>query len=123
MVLDDALLYMLHRVYRHLESAGASARILFFCFSNAFNTIQPHILVKKLLNWKINNNSIAWVMEYLTSRPQFVKIGDLVSNTILTILEPHRLHFLMTLHLLVASLETTTYPTALSSDVMKTISF
>ena len=75
----------------YTESAGASARILFFCFSNAFNTIQPHILVKKLLNWKINNNSIAWVMEYLTSRPQFVKIGDAVSKTIYKlILDHHR---------------------------------
>lgn len=47
---DDTLLNILHRIYSHVDSAGASARILFLDFSNAFNTILPHIsLAEKLI--------------------------------------------------------------------------
>ncbi|KAF7654851.1 hypothetical protein LDENG_00064140 [Lucifuga dentata] len=52
---DDAFLYMLHRIYGHLETAGSHVRIMFFDFSSAFNTIQPRILAKKLMTFKLHN--------------------------------------------------------------------
>ncbi|XP_051811082.1 ATPase family AAA domain-containing protein 2-like isoform X2 [Acanthochromis polyacanthus] len=45
---DDAILFMLHRVPSHLEEPGVYVRIMFFDFSNAFNSIQPTILKDKL---------------------------------------------------------------------------
>ena len=81
---DDALLYLLHRVYSHLETAGKSVRIMFFDFSSAFNTIQPHILAKKLIDFNMNNSMVAWVMDYLTSRPQYVRLGGGISKTVIT---------------------------------------
>ena len=44
---DDALLYVLNSVYSHLEKTNSSIRIMFYDFSSAFNTIQPHLLAKK----------------------------------------------------------------------------
>ena len=81
---DDALLYMMHSVYSHLDLAGASVRILFFDFSSAFNTLIPHILANKLINLNVNNTTVDWILEYLTSRPQYVRNGKEVSGTILT---------------------------------------
>ena len=81
---DDALLYMLQSTYSHLESVASSVRIMFFDFSSAFNTIQPHLLASKLMNFNLHSSTIAWVMDYLISRPQFVRLNNLVSDTILT---------------------------------------
>ena len=78
---DDALLCMLNSTYSHLEKAKSSVRIMFFDFSSAFNTIQPHILVKKLINMNISPNISLWILEYLTNRPQYVKIKCPVSDT------------------------------------------
>ena len=60
----------LHRVYSHLDLAGSSIRVLFFDFSSAFNTLIPHILANKLIHLKVNNTTVNWILEYLTSRPQ-----------------------------------------------------
>ena len=51
---DDAILFMLHKTYSHLENTGSSVRIMFFDFSSAFNTIQPSLLGEKLSQgwWK-----------------------------------------------------------------------
>ena len=39
----DAVLYSLENIY-----TGNTVRLMFFNFSSAFNTIQPHLLVQKL---------------------------------------------------------------------------
>ena len=71
---DDALLCMLNSTYSHLEKPKSCVRIMFFDFSSAFNTIQPHVLIQKLMNFKINPRITSWILEYLTNRPQYVKI-------------------------------------------------
>lgn len=71
---------MMYRVYSHLETAGASVRVMFFDFSSAFNTIRPHILANKLIDFGINNSIVAWVVDYLTSRPQFVRLGGVINK-------------------------------------------
>ena len=48
---DDAKLFILNTLYRHLEGPQTHARILVVDFSSAFNTIQPHILANKLIFW------------------------------------------------------------------------
>ena len=42
---DDAVLYSLENIYMHLKKVSI-VRLMFFDFSNAFNTIQPHLLVQ-----------------------------------------------------------------------------
>ena len=58
---------------------------MFFDFSSAFNTIQPHLIVKKLLDINVPCGLIRWTLEYLTNRSQYVKIGQSsISNVIVS---------------------------------------
>ena len=57
---------------------------MFFDFSSAFNTIQPHLLVQKLLNMKLPSSVISWIFDYLTSRLQYVRLNGLLSSAIST---------------------------------------
>ena len=75
---DDAVLYSLKNIYSHLEKTARTVRIMFFDFSSAFNTIQPHLLVQKLLNMKLPSSVISWIFEYLTSRFQYVMLNGLL---------------------------------------------
>ena len=68
---DDVLLHLLNNVYSHLEKKGSSIRLMFYDFSSAFNTIQPHLMARKLSNMNINSTIVLWILDYLTNRPQF----------------------------------------------------
>jgi hypothetical protein len=82
---DDAVLYVLNKIYSHLDKLGTYIRLMFFDFSSAFNTIQPHLMADKLFKMNVPASTILWVMDYLTSRPQYVRMGDnLVSDTVCT---------------------------------------
>ena len=67
---------MFEKLYHHTDRAknGNSVRIMFFDFSSAFNTIQPHLLVQKLLNRNIPGYILAWILNYLTDRYKYVRI-------------------------------------------------
>ena len=86
---EDALLFLLEKLYSHLERAkfGNSVRLVFFDFRSAFNTIQPHLLIEKLMKMNIPANFCLWIMDYLTNRTQYVKLSSeirsdsLVSST------------------------------------------
>ena len=51
---EDAIATLLHRLLEHLEKPGCYARVLFADFSSAFNTMQRHILVKKLQELQVD---------------------------------------------------------------------
>ena len=55
---EDATLTLLHNLQDHLDHPRTFARILFIDFSSAFNTIQPHILIQKLMDKNVNLNLI-----------------------------------------------------------------
>ena len=46
---EDTKLFLLDKLYKHLEQPQSHARILFADFSLAFNTMQPHTLAQKLI--------------------------------------------------------------------------
>ena len=90
---DDAIACLLHKLFEHMETAGIYAQILFidfFCliffFSSAFNTIQRHVMIDKLQKLEVPAALVHWVFNFLSNRPQCVRVGDikspvLVSNT------------------------------------------
>ena len=55
---DDAVLHSFENIYSHLKKTGSTVRLMFFDFSSAFNTIQPHLLVQKLLIMKLPSSII-----------------------------------------------------------------
>ncbi|TWW55772.1 hypothetical protein D4764_09G0008220 [Takifugu flavidus] len=99
---DDAVIYLLHRSLTHLESTGSTVRVMFFDFSSAFNTIQPSLLRGKLEGAGVDCHLAAWTTNYLTNRPQYVRLRDCESDVVVcstgapqgTVLSP----FLFTLY-------------------------
>ena len=78
---DDAKLFILNSLYKHLEKPGAHARILFADFSSAFNTVQPYILVQRLLSdFKLTHQLVQWILDFLTNRQQRVFVNGAYSE-------------------------------------------
>ena len=69
---EDATLTLLDTVSKHLDSTGNFVRILFMDFSSAFNTIQPHLLIQRLLDLQVNPTLVLWIRAFLCDRPQRV---------------------------------------------------
>ncbi|TWW67512.1 RNA-directed DNA polymerase from mobile element jockey [Takifugu flavidus] len=80
---DDAVIYLLHTSLTHLEKAGSTVRIMFFDFSSAFNTIQPRLLGDKLEVAGVDHHLTTWILDYLTQRPQFVRVKGSQSDRLL----------------------------------------
>ena len=84
---SDATITLLNLLLEHLNVSKKHARLLFVDFSSAFNTIQPHILVEKLVNnFGLDSGIIGWVLDFLTNRTQRVRVngtlsGELISST------------------------------------------
>ncbi|KAI4903415.1 hypothetical protein NFI96_026292 [Prochilodus magdalenae] len=74
---EDAILYLLHRIHSHLDKGGCAVRVMFFDFSSAFNTIQPLLLRDKLMKMEVDMHLVTWITDYLTGRPQHVRIRGL----------------------------------------------
>ena len=82
---DDAKLFILNTLYKHLEKPNAHARILFADFSSAFNTVQPHVLIQRLISdFNIQHQLVFWILDFLTCRQQRVFVNGLFSDTVVT---------------------------------------
>ena len=68
---EDAVLFLLHSLYNHLDSPLSYARCLFGDYSSAFNTIQPHLMVQKLKNLNIPSDLCLWILDFLIDSNMF----------------------------------------------------
>jgi len=71
---EDAKDTLSNLVLRHLEGTKTHARILLVDISSAFNTIQPHILVEKLLSFGFDFSIVGLILDFLTDCIQRVKV-------------------------------------------------
>ncbi|KAK3571326.1 hypothetical protein QTP86_007554 [Hemibagrus guttatus] len=78
---DDAITTTIHLSLTHLENKDTYVRMLFIDFSSAFNTIIPQHLPEKLSLLGINTSHCNWILDFLTGRPQSVRIGNSTSST------------------------------------------
>ena len=58
---QDAVLTVIHQVTEHLERPSSCVSILYVDFSSAFNTIQTHLLLSKLMTLNVNKHLILWI--------------------------------------------------------------
>ena len=73
--LEDATVTLLNGLLRHLDGKGTSARLLFVDLTSSFNTIQPHVLTRRLLKqFDLSNNLVGWILDFLTKRTQIVRV-------------------------------------------------
>ncbi len=78
---DDAISQVLHSSLTHIDSKnGNYVRLLFIDYSSAFNTIVPAKLAVKLSDLSLNTSLCDWIQDFLTARPQVVKVGQFTSN-------------------------------------------
>ncbi|KAI4894603.1 hypothetical protein NFI96_000714 [Prochilodus magdalenae] len=78
---DDAISTTLHLALTHLDNRDTYVRMLFIDFSSAFNTIIPQHLIGKLNLLGLNTSLSNWILDFLTGRPQSVRIGRNTSST------------------------------------------
>ena len=72
---EDATLSMLNVILGHLERRGSYAKILFVDFSSAFNTIQPHLMIRKLIDLGVGKRFVMLVHSFLINRIQYVNVS------------------------------------------------
>ncbi len=78
---DDAISQVLHSSLTHIDSKnGNYVRLLFIDYSSAFNTIVPSKLAVKLSDLGLNTTLCDWIQDFLTGRPQVVKMGQFTSK-------------------------------------------
>ncbi len=78
---DDVISSNLHLALTNLENKDSYVRMLFIDFSSAFNTIIPQQLINKLNMLGLNNSLCNWILDFLTGRPQSVRVGHKTSST------------------------------------------
>ena len=78
---EDAVLVFLHKLYSHLDTMRTYIRSLFIDFSSAFNTLIPHLLIRKLIQMNVHTTQLVLIVHnFLLNRFQQVKVGHIVSN-------------------------------------------
>lgn len=76
---------LLNLVFKHLEGSKTHARLLFVDFSSAFNTIQTHIFINKLINdFSLDFNVVGWILDFLTNRTQRVRVNGHTSDVLIS---------------------------------------
>jgi len=80
---EDAISTALHSALAHLDNNNTYVRMLFIDFSSAFNTIIPSKLITKLSDLGINASLCNWVLDFLTNRPQSVRLENHTSSTLI----------------------------------------
>ncbi len=78
---EDAKIFLMDTVYKHLEKPRSHARLLFADFSSAFNKMQPHILIKRLSSYfNLPDQLLLLILNFLTERVQQVFVNGKMST-------------------------------------------
>ena len=70
-----ALISIIHTCAQATDGTGASVRLLLFDYRQAFDLIDHNILVHKIRKLSIPLSIIHWIIDFLTSREQRVKLA------------------------------------------------
>ena len=69
-------------IKQQIQTSSYITSSIFVDYSKAFDTIDHDILIKKLLLYKFNKNSVNWFRNYLSNRKQLVKLEHgILSNS------------------------------------------
>jgi hypothetical protein len=79
---DDVIVIVLHTAFFHLDERNTYVRMLFIDYSLAFNTIVPSKLSTNLRTLGLDPSLCNWILDFLTGRPQVVRVGNNTSTTL-----------------------------------------
>lgn len=71
-----ALISMLHSWNKSTDGNGSTNRIMLFDYRKAFDMIDHQILANKLTKYDIPNPTLHWILDFLTTRKQRVKLSN-----------------------------------------------
>ncbi len=71
-------------ILKHLDKPKTIAQALFVHFTSAFNTIQPELLLTKIILMKVNPYLIHWYYSFMIGRTQIITFNQTYSNSIVT---------------------------------------
>ena len=77
----DALVEMTHKWYEATDVLNNYVRVVLLDFSKAFDLINHHILIDKLITNGVPAHIVRWLAAFLLDRQQQVKIGNIYSRT------------------------------------------
>ena len=77
----DALVEMTHKWYEATDVLNNYVRVVLLDFSKAFDLINHHILLDKLITNGVPAHIVRWLAAFLLDRHQQVKIGNIYSRT------------------------------------------
>ncbi|KAK3513269.1 hypothetical protein QTP70_009689 [Hemibagrus guttatus] len=80
---EDAISKALHSAQTHLDIPNTYVRMLIIDFSSAFNTVSPPKLILKLKQFGISTSLCNWTLDFLTNRPQSVRLDNLTSSSLI----------------------------------------
>ena len=75
-----ALISMFHHWLRATDGTGSTVRTALLDFRKAFDFIDHHILVAKLLSLGVKPSAVNWIIDFLRSRQQRVKLNGVFSD-------------------------------------------
>ena len=79
----DTISLALHSTLEHLDNKDTYVRLLFLDSSSAFNTIIPTKPISKLCGLSLGTSLCDWILNFLTHRPQSVRVGNNTTSTII----------------------------------------
>ena len=65
---NDAVLTLVHTIAQHLDKPGCYVRTTYVDFSSAFNTMQSHVLVNKLIQMNVKPSLILWLQDFFNKQ-------------------------------------------------------
>ena len=71
---------MLNVILEHIEHRSSYARKIFVDLSSAFNTIQPHLMIRKVTDLGVGKQRVMLVHSFLTNRSQYVNVSGVCSS-------------------------------------------
>ena len=71
---------MFHHWLRTTDGTGSTVRTALLDFKKAFDLVDHHILVGKLLSLRVKATVVSWVTDFLRSRQQRVKLSGVFSD-------------------------------------------
>lgn len=67
----------------HLDNNNTYIRMLYTDFTSAFNKVVPSNLIAKLSDLGICTSMCSWILDFITNRPQSVRLCNHISSTLI----------------------------------------
>ena len=76
---EDGIIYLLNRVYTHLDKPASTVRVMLFDFSSVF-----WLLGEKMAVMQVEAPIVSWIVDYAMGRQQYLCLQNCVSDRVVS---------------------------------------